>query len=83
MIAPDLLDILRCPETHQRLQPADASLVLDLNRRIEKGFLRNRAGDNVQKALDGGLVREDGRFLYPIRMGIPILLVDGAIPLQD
>jgi uncharacterized protein YbaR (Trm112 family) len=81
MIAPDLLDILRCPETHQRLQPADASLVLDLNRRIDKGSVRNRAGDNVQEALDGGLVREDGKFLYPICKGIPILLVDGAIPL--
>ncbi len=31
--------------------------------------------------IDGGLVREDGKCLYPIRGNIPIMLIDEAIPL--
>jgi uncharacterized protein YbaR (Trm112 family) len=35
----------------------------------------------VTEPVDGGLVRSDGRFLYPIRDDIPIMLVEEAIPL--
>jgi uncharacterized protein YbaR (Trm112 family) len=33
--------------------------------------------------VDGGLVREDGRILYPIRQRIPVLLVDEGIALDQ
>jgi uncharacterized protein YbaR (Trm112 family) len=36
----------------------------------------------VEKQLDGGLVREDGAYLYPIEDDIPIMLIDEAIPLK-
>lgn len=78
---PDLLRILCCPETHQKLQMADAALVEDLNRQISAGQLRNRAGATVSSKLDDALIREDGALLYPIRNHLPILLVDEGIPL--
>jgi uncharacterized protein YbaR (Trm112 family) len=31
--------------------------------------------------LDAGLIREDGRVVYPVRNGIPVLLADEAIML--
>ena len=31
-------------------------------------------------AIDGGLLREDGRILYPVREGIPILLIEEGLP---
>ena len=31
--------------------------------------------------LDAGLLRADGKFLYPVRHNIPVMLVDEAIPL--
>jgi uncharacterized protein YbaR (Trm112 family) len=34
----------------------------------------------VKEKIDEGLVRADGKFLYPIRRTIPILLVDEALP---
>jgi len=37
----------------------------------------------VLERIDAGLVRADGKFLYPIRHDIPIMLVDEAIPLKD
>ncbi len=81
MIDPELLKILCCPENHQPLTEADAGLVRRLNEEIRAGRLRNRAGQPVADLMDGGLVREDGQYLYPIRGKIPILLIADAIPL--
>ncbi len=83
MIDQQLLDILACPETHEPVALADEALVNTVNRRIEAGQLLNRAGDKVTEPIDGGLVREDGRYLYAIREDIPIMLVEQAIPLDD
>ncbi len=79
----ELLEILRCPETHQTLALAAAELVASLNARIAAGELHNRGGEQVDEPLDGGLVREDGAFLYPIRDEIPEMLIDSAIALAD
>ena len=82
MIEAGLLKILCCPETHQELHVAAPALVEQLNRQISAGTLKNRAGQPVKEALRGGLVRVDGKFLYPIRQTIPVMLVDEAIPLS-
>ncbi len=79
MIAPDLLEILRCPETRQRLTLADPAAIAACNARIAAGQARNAAGAVVTEPLQGGLLREDGRRLYPIRDEIPILLVEEAL----
>lgn len=83
MIHPDLLEILRCPDDRSRLHEADAALVTRLNQAIAEKRLKNRAGRTLESPLDGGLVREDGRYVYPIVDGIPVLLVDEAIPLDQ
>jgi uncharacterized protein len=82
MIAPDLLQILCCPETHQDLLPAETTLIARLNDQIRAGTLKNRAVHPVRETIDGGLVRADGKLLYPIRRNIPVMLVDEAIPLD-
>ena len=83
MIDKELLDILACPETKEPVHMAEQSLVDDVNARIERGEVSNRGGAKVEKKIDGGLVREDGAFLYPIDDDIPIMLIDEAIPLKD
>jgi len=82
MVNPELLKILCCPETHQSLRESTAELVEELNRQIVAGTLKNRAGKVVTAKLSGGLIRSDGKYLYPIREQIPIMLVDEAIALQ-
>jgi len=77
-----LLKILCCPETHQSLALAEASVVDKLNQRLAAGGLRNRAGRLVTETIEEGLVRADGRYLYPMRRNIPALLVEEAIPLE-
>jgi uncharacterized protein YbaR (Trm112 family) len=81
MIKPELLNILRCPETHQKLTMTEPALITQINDAIAAGRLRNRAGNAVSEKIDSGLVREDGKFLYPIRVNLPIMLIDEAIPL--
>ena len=81
MIDAELLAILVCPETKQPVRPADDALLGRLNAAIGEGAVRNRAGEKVSQPVEGGLVREDGAVLYPVRDEIPVMLIDEAIPL--
>ena len=76
-----LLEIICCPETHQPLRRADVDLVTNLNQRIEAGTLFDRVEEKVGQKIDDGLLREDGKILYPIRQNIPTLLIEQGIPL--
>jgi len=77
-----LLEIICCPETKQDLKVADEELISRLNGLVERKELKNRIKQPVEKKLDGGLIREDGKYLYPIIEEIPILLIDESIPLD-
>jgi uncharacterized protein YbaR (Trm112 family) len=79
VIRPELLEILRCPETHQRLAVAPPDLIAKLNARIGAGQLTNRVGKTITESIDGGLIREDQRVVYPIRGELPILLIAEAL----
>lgn len=75
----DLLEILVCPETKQPVRMAPADVIARLNERIRTGQLRNRGGAAVAKELVEGLLREDGRVLYPVDDDIPVMLVEESI----
>jgi uncharacterized protein YbaR (Trm112 family) len=81
VIDKELLEILACPETRQPLAEATPEMLARVNASIRAGAARNRAGKPVEREIEGGLVREDGRVLYPIRDRIPVLLVDEGIAL--
>jgi uncharacterized protein len=76
-ISAELLALLRCPETMQPLAPAPAEVLA----RVAREGLRDRSGAAVAP-LEAGLIREDGAVLYPVRGGIPILLVEQAVALR-
>ena len=82
-IAPELLEILVCPETHQPVEVAPADLAERLSARQSQGELKNRTGQAVKDPFDGLLVRQDGLYAYPIVDGIPVMLIDEAIPLDQ
>lgn len=78
----ELLKILCCPETHQQLHPVPSGLLEKINGQISSGRLKNRAGRIVREKLEDGLVRADGRYIYPMYQRIPMLLVDEALPIN-
>jgi len=49
---------------------------------IKAGRLRNRGGEPVSKPITEGLVREDGKILYPVDDGIPVMLIEESIELS-
>jgi uncharacterized protein YbaR (Trm112 family) len=77
----ELLDILVCPETHQKVAMADGDLIAGLNGRIKAGGVKNHQGNAVTEPVAEGLVREDGKCLYVIDDGIPNMLIDERIDL--
>ena len=83
MVDPELLEILGCPENKTPVTLADDDLMARINAAIEAGTLKNRGGELVDAKVDGGLVREDRAYVYPIRDDIPIMLIDEAIALDS
>lgn len=80
-VSQELLDILVCPETKQPVAPASSEVLAAVNDKIGAGSLRNRGGDAVTERIEEGLVREDGRILYPVDDSIPVMLVEESIEL--
>jgi uncharacterized protein len=64
----ELLKILCCPLTRQPLHLAD-------------GDALSEASAKIARPLREGLIREDGRMVYPISNGIPLLTPEEGIPL--
>jgi uncharacterized protein YbaR (Trm112 family) len=78
----ELLEILVCPESQQPVTLAGREILDQLNSEIDAARLRNRGGDVVEKRIDEGLLREDGKILYIIDDSIPIMLIDQSIKLD-
>ncbi|MDH4152622.1 MAG: hypothetical protein OEV01_02425 [Nitrospira sp.] len=82
-INPDLLAILCCPETKQKVTVAEEAVIVTLNTLLTRGGLKNKGNRPVTEPFEGGLIREDGTLLYPIRDNIPVMLIEEGIPLAQ
>jgi uncharacterized protein YbaR (Trm112 family) len=78
-----LLDIVCCPVTKLPLLQLDSERLARLNVAISAGQLRNRADKSLPEALSEALVTRDGRLVYPVREGIPVLLEEESIDWQQ
>jgi uncharacterized protein len=83
MLHPELLALLVCPETHQEVALALPGEVGRLNEAIREGKVKNAAGGEVRTPVDGALIRADRSIAYPIRDGIPIMLVAEGLLIQS
>lgn len=78
----ELLDILVCPETKEPVAMADAGVLGRLNAAVAEGTAKTVGGELVSEPVAEGLLRQDGRILYPIRQGIPVMLIDESIDMS-
>ena len=83
MIDKDLLEILVCPESHQKLELLSDAELAKVNEKIRGSGVQDKSGTAVTDELDGGLLCEDRSLLYKIVDGIPVLLIDEAIPFDQ
>ena len=81
MLDPEFVKILVCPANRTPVRFASEQEITDLNQKVEEGVLQNIGGRKVNDKLDGGLIREDGDRLYPVRKNIPVMLIEEAIQL--
>ena len=78
-----LLSILCCPVTHKGLSLARADLLKSVNAAIADGKLSNRGGAVLEEPLAEALVTDDGKLLYPVNDGIPVLLEGESVTLDQ
>jgi len=78
-VSSELVEILVCPETKQPVAIASQDVLARVNDKISAGSLRNRGGEKVENAITEGLLREDGKILYAVDDGIPVMLIEESI----
>jgi uncharacterized protein YbaR (Trm112 family) len=74
-----LLEILCCPVSKVPVVPLARNRLSELNRRIEAGAVQTVRGVAVTTPLAEGLITTDGKVIYRIDDGIPVMLPDEAI----
>lgn len=78
-----LLAILRCPVTHKELSLAKKATLSEVNAAINTGKLTNRDGRVLGEPLAAALITDDGKMLYPVAEGIPVLLEGESINMEQ
>lgn len=77
-----LLAILRCPVTHKGLSILKKDKLDKVNAAIASGEVTTLDGNKVEDALAAALITDDGKRLYPITDGIPVLLESESIHVE-
>ena len=78
-----LLSVLCCPVTHKGLSVVRADQLKKINTAISEGRLANRDGAILSESLKEALVTGDGKIMYPINDGIPVLLEGASVALNQ
>ena len=81
-----LLEILVCPLSKTPLRTLTRAELEALNRAIGSGAVQTVLGSAVAAPLRTGLITRDGKVIYRIDDGIPVLLADegiGTVQLND
>ena len=77
------MTILRCPVSHKGLSLMQKDKLARVNSAIDAGKLQNHTGSAVTVRLTEALITDDGKRIYPVDDGIPVLLEDESISMEQ
>ncbi len=81
-----LLDILCCPVSKTAVRPASRAELDAANRAIGAGGLQTVGGAAITQRIDEALITVDGKVLYRVEDGIPVMLPEegiGTLQIKD
>ncbi|MAD91572.1 MAG: hypothetical protein CMQ54_02445 [Gammaproteobacteria bacterium] len=78
-----LLTILRCPISKKGLNILKKDQLSLINSAIDDGALVNHEGNLVIDRLEGALITDDNKLIYPVNDGIPVLLEEESISMEQ
>ena len=78
-----LLTILRCPVTHKGLSLLKKDKLEKINEAIAAGKIATHDGARLAEPLAEALVTDDGKRVYPVNDGIPVLLEGESIYMEQ
>ena len=78
-----LLSILRCPVTHKGLSVLKKDKLEKLNAAIVAGGVSTHDGVQLAEPLAEALITDDGKRIYPVNDGIPVLLEGESIYMEQ
>jgi uncharacterized protein YbaR (Trm112 family) len=78
-----LLTILRCPVTYKGLSVLKKDKLEKVNAAIAAGKLETHEGVKRVEPLAEALVTDDGKRVYPVDEGIPVLLEGESILMEQ
>jgi uncharacterized protein YbaR (Trm112 family) len=81
-----LLDILCCPVSKTPVRPLSKAELEALNRAVAAGSVDSVAGAPVRERVTEALITTDGKVIYRIEDGIPVMLPEegiGTLQLND
>ena len=78
-----LLTILRCPVTNKGLSVLKKDKLEKVNAAIAAGRVETHEGVKLAEPLAEALVTDDGKRVYPVDDGIPVLLEGESIHMEQ
>lgn len=75
-----LLEILVCPASRVPVKRLPKDELAVLNQHRERSGLVHVDGSKVKHAVEEALITTDGKMVYAVSAGIPVMLVDQGIP---
>ncbi|MCH6549231.1 MAG: Trm112 family protein [Proteobacteria bacterium] len=69
--------------THKGLSVVRPDHLKKINTAISEGRLANRDGAILSESLKEALITDDGKIMYPVNDGIPVLLEGASVELNQ
>lgn len=82
-ISDELLSILVCPETKEAVSLISEQDLQKVNELISQGLIIKKSGSKAEEKINAGLIRADRKILYPIVEGIPVMLAEEGLVLNN